>query len=50
LFLNTEKTTLFKSETSMFKSETKRVSTLPTLEEQYITITNIQKMNYLLKN
>jgi hypothetical protein len=44
LFLNTEKTTMFKSETSMFKSETKRVSTLPTLEEQYIKITNIQKI------
>jgi len=44
LFLNTEKTTTFKSETSMLKSETKYVSTLPTLEEHYISLTNIQKI------
>ena len=40
-FLNTERATMFKSETSMFKSETKYVSNPPILEEHYNSVTNI---------
>jgi len=43
-FLNTEKTTMYKSDTRMYKSDTSNVSDRPTLEEQYNTLTNIEKI------
>jgi hypothetical protein len=52
-FLNTEKATMFKSETNVFKSETKYVSNTPILEEQYNSISNISNSkidDIILKN